>query len=318
MLETSARLLELLALLQARRTWTGPELAERLEVGTRTVRRDVERLRRLGYPVEAMPGVAGGYRLAAGASLPPLLLDDEEATAIAVGLRAAAGTSVAGIEETALRALVKLEQVLPARLRQRVAALGASTATLAPRGPTVDPEALSVIAGACRACEGLRFAYRAADGAESNRRVEPHALANLGRRWYLVAWDLERSDWRSFRVDRLESPRQSGSRFHPRELPAKNAAEFVSDRLTSAPHRYRARLTLAASADEVRRRPASHWGSIEPIDEQSCEYTTADDDLEWLALRIAMLGVDFTLHEPEELREPLQALAGRLHQGAGG
>jgi predicted DNA-binding transcriptional regulator YafY len=203
MTETSSRLLQLLSLLQARRDWSCGELADRLGVSGRTIRRDIERLRDLGYPVESVTGPAGGYKLRAGTAMPPLVLDDDEAIAIAVGLGTAARVSVTGIEETAVRALVKLEQVLPAHLRRRVAALG--TATIAPRlaGPTVEPQHLTVIASACRDSECLRFAYRSRDGTDSRRLVEPHTLVNLGRRWYLVAWDRSREDWRTFRVDRF-------------------------------------------------------------------------------------------------------------------
>ena len=317
MLETSARLLELLALMQARRRWSGPELAERLEVGVRTVRRDIERLRRLGYPVEAIPGAAGGYRLAAGASLPPLLLDDEEATAIAVGLRTAARSSVSGIEQASVRALVKLEQVLPTRLRHRVNALGTATATLPPEGPTVDPEALTVIATACRDCEGIDFDYTSREGVDSHRQVEPHSLVNLGRRWYLIAWDRGRLDWRSFRVDRLASPAPSGFSFVQRTLPAVDGVAFVSMSMTAAPHRYEARVTMRASADAVSERMPSRWGTVEAIDERSCEYRSGDDDLEWLAIRLVMVGVDFEVHEPPELIEHVGALAERLAEAAG-
>src|SRR5881296_978277 len=206
MTETSGRLLELLSLLQARRDWPGSELADRLEVSGRTIRRDVDRLRVLGYPVESLTGPGGGYRLRAGSAMPPLLLDDDEAIAIAVGLRTAARASVTGIEETAVRALVKLEQVLPAHLRRRVSALGSATITLPVTGPTVDPQHLTVIAAACRDSECLRFAYRSRDGTDSRREVEPHSLVNHGRRWYLVAWDRGRQDWRTFRIDRMARP----------------------------------------------------------------------------------------------------------------
>src|SRR3712207_2841178 len=187
---TSSRLLDLLSLLQARRDWAGTELAGRLEVSPRTIRRDVDRLRGLGYPVESLTGPAGGYRLHAGAAMPPLLLDEEEAIAIAVGLRTAARASVTGIEETAVRALVKLEQVLPAHLRRRVAALGSATfIARAGGGDTVDPQHLTEIAAACRDSVRLRFGYRSRDDTESRREVEPNAVVNHGRRWYLVAWD---------------------------------------------------------------------------------------------------------------------------------
>jgi predicted DNA-binding transcriptional regulator YafY len=312
---TSSRLLELLSLLQARSEWPGPELAHRLEVSGRTVRRDVERLRDLGYPVESIVGPAGGYRLRAGTAMPPLLLDDDEAIAIAVGLRTAARASVTGIEETAVQALVKLEQVLPAPLRRRVAALSAATIAPAVDGPTVDPQHLTVIAGACRDRECLRFAYRSKEGVDTRRDVEPHSLVNLGRRWYLVAWDRAREDWRTFRIDRLARPASTGVRFTPRKLPARDPAAYVRQSITARPNRYEARVTLHAAANEVAGR-AAYWGTITPIDDQHCEYRTGDDHLGWLALRIAALDVDFDVHEPPELAEHLRVLAGRLTQAA--
>lgn len=314
--QTSSRLLTLLSLLQARRDWPGTELARRLEVSGRTIRRDIERLRELGYPVESLTGPAGGYRLRAGTAMPPLLLDDEEAIAIAVGLRTAARASVSGIEEAAVRALVKLEQVLPAHLRRRVTALGAATIAAPMGGPTVDPQHLAVIAAACRDSECVRFAYESREGAESRRLVEPHALVNRGSRWYLVAWDRGREAWRTFRVDRLSRPSVAGQRFAPRSLPAKNPAAYVERSIAAAPNRYEARLTLHAAAEEVISRVPFHWGTITPIDSRTCEYRTGDDELRRLALRIAMLGVDFELHEPPELSEHLQALADRLSSGA--
>ena len=316
--DTSGRLLQLLSLLQARREWRGPELAERLGVTGRTVRRDVERLRELGYPVESVSGPAGGYTLHAGTAMPPLLLDDDEAIAIAVGLRTAARASVRGIEETAVRALVKLEQVLPAQLRRRVAAL--SSATVAPPivGPMADPQHLTVIAAACRDRECLRFAYRSRDGTDSRRLVEPHNVVNLGRRWYLVAWDRGREDWRTFRLDRLTRPSAAGLRFAVRALPAKDAAAFVEQSIAGAPNRFEARVTLRAPAEEMAARFPFHAGRIERRDEHSCTYRAGDDDLGWLALRIAMFGVDFDVHEPPELAEHLGVLAQRLQRAAEG
>ena len=248
---TSSRLLTLLSLLQGRRDWPGNELADRLEVSPRTIRRDVDRLRTLGYPVESMTGPAGGYQLRAGMAMPPLLLDDDEAIAIAVALRTAAGSSVAGVEETAVRALVKLEQVLPAHLRRRVQAIGQATQTLQVygSGPTVDPQCLTTLAAAVRDHERVRFAYTARDQAASKREAEPHSLVNAGRRWYLVAWDTGRTDWRSFRVDRITKVASTGVRFHPRTLPADDAAAFVQQGLRSYRLRYEARVT-----DRVRRR----------------------------------------------------------------
>jgi predicted DNA-binding transcriptional regulator YafY len=316
MSQTSSRLLQLLSLLQGRRDWPGEELGERLAVSTRTIRRDVERLRELGYPVESLTGPAGGYRLRAGTAMPPLLLDDEEAIAIAVGLRAAAGASVSGIEETSVRALVKLEQVLPAHLRRRVAALSQAMFTLVPAGPRVEPQHLTAIAAACRDGERLRFGYMRRDGEEGRREVEPHALVNRGRRWYLLAWDCRREDWRTFRVDRISKPAASGARFAPRALPADDAAVFVEQSLAAAPNRFEALVTLHAPAEEIASRVSPHWGQLEPLDAQTCRYRTGDEDLKWLALRLAMLGVDFEVHDPPELAEHLQALADRLHRAA--
>ena len=316
MRDTSSRLLELLSLLQARRDWPGAELAERLEVSGRTVRRDVGRLRALGYPVESLTGPAGGYRLRAGAAMPPLLLDEEEAIAIAVGLRTAARASVAGIEETSIRALVKLEQVLPAHLRRRVAALGSATIAAPVGGPTVDPQHLTTIAACCRDSERLRFGYRSRDGSATRREVEPHSLVNLGRRWYLVAWDRRREDWRSFRVDRLSRPAATGIRFTARPLPAPDAAAYVERSIAGARSRYEARVTVHAPAAEIAFRLPWLAGALEPIDEHRCEYRTSDDDLEWLALRVAMLGADVDVHGPPELAAELNALAERLLRAA--
>jgi predicted DNA-binding transcriptional regulator YafY len=314
---TSGRLLDLLSLLQARRDWPGVELADRLGVSGRTIRRDVGRLRELGYPVESLTGPAGGYRLRAGTAMPPLLLDEEEAIAIAVGLRTAARSAVTGIEETSIRALVKLEQVLPTHLRRRVAALGSATVAGPVTGPTVDPQHLTTIAAACRDSECLRFDYRSREGTATRREVEPHSLVNLGRRWYLVGWDRHREDWRTFRLDRLTRPAAAGRRFTARTLPAKDAAAYVEHSIAGAGSRYEARVTVHAPADELAKRLPYVAGALEPIDAERCEYRTSDYDLEWLALRIAMLGVDIDVHEPPELVAQLDALAGRLNRAVG-
>jgi predicted DNA-binding transcriptional regulator YafY len=312
----SGRLLALLSLLQTRRDWRGDELADRLEVSGRTLRRDVERLRELGYPVDALTGPNGGYRLHAGTAMPPLLLDDDEAVAIAVGLRTAAGASITGIEETSVRALVKLEQVLPSALRRRVNALQSVTSVLPATGPTVDPEVLTAVAGACRDRERLRFGYRDREGVESRRCVEPHSLVNLGRRWYLVAFDCDRDDWRSFRADRVERPRPAGARFEPREVPGGDAATYVASKLGGTAQRYQARITLRAPVAEIAGRPYL-WGEVTAVDEHTCEYRTGDDSLDWLAVRVGMLGVEFEVHEPPELVERVRALAERFTRAAG-
>jgi predicted DNA-binding transcriptional regulator YafY len=314
MLETSARLLSLLSLLQARRDWPGSELAGRLEVGVRTVRRDVDRLRRLGYPIHATPGVAGGYRLGAGATLPPLLLDAEEAVAVAVGLRTAATVGVAGIEETSIRALAKLEQLLPSGLRRRVSALGAATVPYPATGPTVDAEALSVIATACRDHERLRFAYSSHSGESSRRLVEPHRLVHTGRRWYLVAWDVDRDDWRTFRVDRLGPRPTPDRRFSPRDPPAEDIAAYVSRGVASVRDRYQARVVLRAPLADVAGR-VPHWvGRLEAIDDHSCLLEAGADWLGGLAVHVAEIGVDFEVLDPPELADRIRELADRFRR----
>jgi predicted DNA-binding transcriptional regulator YafY len=318
MLETSARLLRLLSLLQMRRDWSGPDLASRLGVSARTVRRDVERLRDLGYPVHATTGIAGGYGLGAGADLPPLLLDDEEAVAVAVGLRTATGGAVTGIEETSVRALAKLERVLPARLRHRVNALQGYTVRVPPEvtGPTVDPDVLTALASACRDHERLRFDYRDHDGTASRRMVEPHRLVSWGRRWYLVAWDVDRQDWRTFRVDRVEPRTPTGPRFTPRDHPEGDVAAYVSRGVSAAAWRYHTRVTVHAPAEVVAARITPAVGLVEAVDESSCVLATGADTLETLAVYLGLLGVDFDVSEPPELIEHLRLLAERYRRAA--
>lgn len=297
MSDPTARALQLLSLLQTHRFWPGSELANRLRVSGRTLRRDIDRLRELGYPVDATPGVDGGYRLAAGAHLPPLLLDDDEAVAIAVGLRAAAGAAVAGIEETSVRALAKLEQVLPDRLRRRVAAVHANVSPLrwGADEPTVDAEALATLAQGCRDSEEVRFDYRARDGTETRRLVEPHRLVPAGRRWYLVAWDTGRSDWRSFRVDRLVAPRLAGGRFSPRELPATDAAAFVASSIRSMPRPYEATVVVDGSADALR--AALPWldADVEVLGDGRCQARLRADSEDWLVTTVAAVATRFAV-----------------------
>ncbi|MEU8252159.1 WYL domain-containing protein [Nonomuraea sp. NPDC048916] len=320
MLETSARLLRLLSLLQARGDWTGAELAERLEVGLRTVRRDVERLRELGYPVDATPGAAGGYRLGVGAALPPLLLDDEEAVAVAIGLRTAATGSVAGLEESSVRALAKLQQVLPARLRHRVSAFEAATVALT--GPVrggsgVAADLLAVIAGACRDHRRLRLRYPGREGV-TVRTVEPHRLAHTPRRWYLLAWDVDRADWRTFRVDRIEGPLgPPGARFTPRTPPQEDVAAYVSQAISSAPYRYRARILFHAPLEAVAPRTSPAAGRLERLGAGACVLHTGSNSLEELALYVAVKGFAFEVLDPPDLLPVLRALSARLLAAAG-
>jgi predicted DNA-binding transcriptional regulator YafY len=314
-LETSARLLKLLSLLQSRRSWTGPELAEQLGVKTRTVRRDVDRLRRLGYPVHAAPGTAGGYRLGAGAALPPLLLDADEAVAVAVGLTTAARSGVRGIEETSLRSLAKLEQVLPPRLRRRVNTLQAYTIPFAGWGPTVDADVLATLAAACRDRETLRFSYRKANSS-GRRLVEPHRLVHTGRRWYLVAWDRDREAWRSFRADRIEPPLTPQRRFAPRPIPDGDAAAYVARSISSQRYRYQATVMLHASREAVEARVPHSVGTLEAIDDGSCLLRTGSDWLGGLAVYVADIGVDFTVVDPPEFAAMVSALAERFSRAA--
>ncbi|MBA3420236.1 MAG: YafY family transcriptional regulator [Geodermatophilaceae bacterium] len=309
MITTSARLLRLLGLLQQRQLWSGSDLAERLEITERTVRRDIERLRTLGYPVHAATGTGGGYRLGAGAALPPLLLDDEEAVAVAIGLRAEALGTIAGLGEASLRALTKLERVLPARLRHVVTTLHSATVPLTAAASTVDTELLLTIAAACRDSELLRFDYRTRDGADSNRRVEPHRLVNTGNRWYLVARDVERADWRTFRVDRISAVLATGRRVTLVDPP--DAAAFVAAGVSSAPYRYQARVLLEVDLTTAAQLVPPTVGSLAAV-EGGTVLSTGGDSLDGLALHLAFLGCDFEVLDPPELRARLDDLARRL------
>jgi predicted DNA-binding transcriptional regulator YafY len=310
MLETSARLLALLSLFQGRRSWGGEELAERLEVTTRTLRRDVDKLRSLGYPIRSTPGVEGGYQLGAGSTMPPLLLDDDEAVAVALGLGCAATGGVEGMEEASVRALAKIEQLLPPRLGRRVGALQ-SMIVSPPSGAAVDGRVLATIAGACRDCEALRFRYLDHAGAASLRSVEPHRLVHTGRRWYLVAWDCGREDWRTFRVDRVQGRVSAGGRFVAREGPAKDLAAYVSRGIAYAPP-CRGRVRLFVSAESIAAKMP--WGAVlvEAVDERSCVLEFGAASYEYLAMHLAMLAGEFEVMGPGELVEAVRGLGVRL------
>ncbi|WP_217550969.1 YafY family protein [Streptomyces sp. GbtcB6] len=320
--DTPARLLQLLSLLQTPREWPGGELADRLGVSRRTVRRDIDRLRELGYPVEASKGADGGYRLVAGKAMPPLLLDDEEAVAIAVGLRAGAGHAVEGVDEASVRALAKLEQVLPARLRHRVTTLQAATTPLTSGdGASIAPETLTVMASAVAGRERLRFAYRAKDGGETRRQVEPYRLVSTGRRWYLVAYDLDRDDWRTFRVDRVSEPFATGARFAPREMPTGSAAEYLRRSIQRQQETYGFAVAFAGTVEEVGARLPGWLGT--PVEEEGggggwCVVRgETGDPVEWLAVRLVMVGHEFVVREPAELVACVRELGGRLSRAGG-
>jgi predicted DNA-binding transcriptional regulator YafY len=316
MLGTSARLLRLLSLFQAQRYWTGSDLSRRLEVTARTLRRDVDRLRSLGYPVHSTTGIAGGYQLGAGANLPPLLLDDEEAVAVALGLRTSASGGVTGLEEASVRALLKLEQVLPPRLRHRMAALHTFILPLRGRNPTVDAARLSAIAGACRDHEGIRFNYSDRAGAATVRVVEPHRLIHTGYRWYLVAWDTARKDWRSFRIDRIEGKLKTSTRFKPRKPPEGDFAAYLSKSLASVPYPYRARVTLRAPVEALAKQIPASLGVLEAIDSNSCLLCTGSYSLEGITIHLMLLGVEFQVHEPSQLVDHLRKLSERMARAA--
>ncbi|MEZ4222003.1 MAG: YafY family protein [Polyangiaceae bacterium] len=324
MLDTSARLLRLLALLQARRFWPGSELAERLEVTERTVRRDVDRLRSLGYPVDASVGVAGGYQLGASASLPPLLLEDDEALAVAIGLRTAAAGSVAGIEEPTLRAMAKLEQVLPSRLRKRVQTMSHAVASLYVGGPVVDAQVLASLATASRNRESVSFDYADGSGKRSQRKVEPHGLVHTGRRWYLLAWDQGREDWRTFRLDRVQGAVQGGTGFTPREIPGGDAARFVARSISPEAYPLQVRVLFFAAKERVARRVPPGAGRVEAVDDAHCLLSTGarvrdgsdSRELEFLAMHIANIGEDFEVLEPRQLARAVEALGKRLQRAA--
>ncbi|MFF8847813.1 helix-turn-helix transcriptional regulator [Streptomyces sp. NPDC015127] len=313
MLETSARLLRLLSLLQAHREWSGADLAERLGVTPRTVRRDVDRLRELGYPVNASPGTGGGYQLGAGAELPPLLLDDDEAVAVAVGLRTAAGHGIEGIGETSVRALAKLEQVLPGRLRRRVSALNAFTVPMlrAPQAQ-LDPSVLTELANACRDSERLRFEYLDHAGSATRRTVEPHRLVCTERRWYLVAWDVDRNDWRTFRADRITPKPPHGPRFAPRTPPADDLAAYVSQGVSTRAYAAQAVIRLHTSAEQAARTIGPSDGVLEAVDASHCLLRTGAASLDVLVIHVMLMGVDFEVVEPPELTERVREVRDRL------
>jgi predicted DNA-binding transcriptional regulator YafY len=314
-MNTSARMLRLLSLLQTHRYWPGAELADRLQVSPRTLRRDIDRLRELGYDVDAVRGVSGGYQLRAGAALPPLLLEDDEAVAIAVGLHTVASGAVAGLEETAVQAMAKVIALMPPRLRRRMDALRSQTDGVPwGGGPAVDAAILSVLAQACRDDEPVTFTYAARGADTTARRVEPHRLVSLGRRWYLVGYDRDRQDWRSFRVDRMCDARATGQRFRPRELPAADAASFVQAGIRSAPQRYDVRVRFAADAERVAAY-VGRWATVAPAGD-GCVMHMPSDHLDWPLMVLAHLDSEFVVEGPPELVDAVARAGDRFGRAA--
>ena len=310
-MNTSARMLRLLSLLQTHRYWPGAELSERLEVSARTLRRDIDRLRELGYHVDAVRGVAGGYQLRAGGSLPPLLLEDDEAVAIAVGLRTAAAGAVSGMEETSVQALTKVIALMPPRLRRRMDALRSQTDNLVwGGGPSIDADVLTTLAQACRDDEPLTFGYTARGADRTERRVEPHRMVSIGRRWYLVAYDRDRLDWRSVRVDRISDPATTGQRFRPRELPADDALSFVQAGIRAMPQKYAVRVRVDATVKAVEG-VVGRWGDVSANGDRALLEMNVDG-LEWPVMVLTQLDADFEVESPPELRDLLVRTAERF------
>jgi predicted DNA-binding transcriptional regulator YafY len=316
MLETSARLLKLLSLLQVRTDWTGTMLADELGVTGRTVRRDVERLRELGYAVHTTRGSAGGYRLGSGRALPPLLFDEDEALAAALGLQLGGVSWASGLAKPATSALHKLRQVLPARLHGQLDSIRDCTEPSTRFEPSVSVELLRTVATVCRRQERLRFDYRTHSGRQLRREVEPYKLVSLDGRWYLLGWDLGRQDWRTYRLDRLEPKIPTGPRFTPRELPT-SAAELVSRGVTAAMVRVEGTVRMHASAARLAERAGRYWHTVTPETEDTCILRCSGDSLRTLAWWLVTFDLDFDVVGPSELREHCRLLSQRLATAAG-
>jgi predicted DNA-binding transcriptional regulator YafY len=310
-LETTGRLLAVLSALQSRPSWSGPELAAQLGVTVRTVRRDVDRLRQLGYPIDSDAGVTGGYRLGVGGSaVPPLMLDTEEAFALAVLARGADGQ---GLGEAAQRAIAKLEQMVPAPLKRDIA-LSSTVIRVRPPTDDVDSGILRTVSAACRASDELAVEYRDRLGRSSSRRLQPHRVVSIGRRWYLVARDARSFQWRTWRVDRLQSAEPTGHRFVVSDPP--DAVELVQRSISTAPYRHQARIELGAPVERIAELVPPTVGVLEALDETTTLLTTGADQLDTLALHVVMLGVDFRILEPDALRARMRELSRRLDEGA--
>lgn len=311
---TTSRVLSLLNLLQTHRHWSGAELADRLGVTSRTLRRDVDRLRELGYRVDSAPGSGGGYRLEAGAAIPPLLLTDDEAVTMAIGLRVAATQGLADGQLTTLTALAKLEQVLPAALRSRVNALAGHVKPMTPNNPAVSPEVLGQLALACRDRDRIRFHYTAADGDETDRVVEPHSLVASQRYWFLVCWDLNREDWRTFRVDRLQRFFNTRARFEQRELPVEDAAEFVAAAMRSVRQVLAADVVMHLPIDTMR----DHFGvwgrDAEPVGEDQTRWSVVGRTPQEVVATLGWIpeGVEYELNADDATLAAVREMAERM------
>ncbi|NRG42978.1 WYL domain-containing protein [Rathayibacter sp. VKM Ac-2804] len=316
MAATTSRALALLDLLQTHRQWSGPVLAARLGVTERTLRRDVERLRELGYTVAATRGALGGYRLEAGTRVPPLLLSDDEAVAVAVGLRLAADEGLADGERTTLSALAKFEQVLPGALRERVNAVGGVLRSVRPRTASIPPEILGRIALACRDHERLRFHYVAADGAETDRVVEPHAVVSTRRTWVLVGWDRQREDWRTFRLDRVSRLLETRVHFEPRRLPEDGAAAFAAS--TGRTTRYELTVDLALPLEEMVRVFGRWSAGAAALDGRWTRWPVEAETVAGLLAALVWIpeGVEHRIEGDPGTRAAVRAALERMHAAA--
>ncbi|WP_285791291.1 transcriptional regulator [Micromonospora sp. NBRC 101691] len=316
-MSSSTRVLELLGLLQNRRHWPGDELARRLGVSQRTLRRDVDGLQELGYPITTTRGTGGGYQLSPGASLPPLVLSEEEAAAVVMGLKEIASRAHPMSGEAALSAMAKIVQVLPVRIRRRVDSLRA-VAVPAPgteaHAAITDVASLTTIALACRDTETLEFTYRRRTGQVTSRTTDPHRIVSVENRLYLIAWDHGRGDWRTFRVDRIDGPDCTGKSFAPRRLPADDPVGYVHAQIRSMPARYPVLATVQAPAERVRNE-IGHYGTVEPVDDSSCRVYLAADSLAWATFCIGALEAPFVVHGPPEAVEYMRDWGRRLAAG---
>ena len=306
MSDVTSRALRLLALLQARTVWTGPELAREMGVTTRTVRRDVDRLRQMGYPVLTSAGHGGGYQLGAGRALPPLLLSSTEAAAVAVGLRLAAASGLEGLDEEALRALAALDRILPASVRAEVGAVSAAMGVISRDGPGTRSEVLMALATAVRDEVRVRLDYERADGERFERRIEPYRVLSVEGRWYLFAWDLDREDWRTFRLDRMHAVHPSTFTFAARETP--DIEHAVRESITVAGYRAACTVRILAPYAQVAPMISARTGTLEADGEEACLLRAGADQLRWVAVHLAGMGLPVEVIDPPELLEEIEAL----------
>lgn len=311
------RMLRLLSLLQSGRRWPAADLAAAMDATPRTLRRDIEQVRELGYPVESTRGPGGHYRLIAGTALPPLMLDDDEAVAAVLGLRLAAAGG-AGLDfqaEAADRAVAKLRRILPAPLRRRADEILAAIDTDTVTHPQPGPDTFRDLAAAISAQRRVVFSH-AQNGRSTSRTVEPHRLVRIRQRWYLFAWDVERNDWRSFRLDRIESLQTTSAAFRLRPLPADEMADYLQDRFRGAPRR-RVVLTLNTDARDAAGRLHRIDGTLQPLDDRHCRYAAQVDSYEWLTTVLILAGIDFTIEAPDEFAAYIADAGHRLLRAAG-